>query len=231
MPGVLTAKLALCLTSTALFAIYIIACILPQCTMPLHLITALNTSRLTVRPVGEPDLPALLLINGHDAVTQHLPYATWQSDADAQAWLARMQGLATSGTAQQLVVVHTASRTVVGAVLIFKYDEGSARAELGYVLGRPHWRQGFAQEAILAVCQHAFACMGIRRIEAEVNPANTASNALLQSLGFVREGLMRQRWTAKGVTYDTALYGCLANDLLGANRVGGAGGVSEAAAA
>ena len=32
--------------------------------------------------------------------------------------------------------------------LRFKYDEGSQRVELGYVLGRSHWRQGYAAEAL-----------------------------------------------------------------------------------
>jgi [ribosomal protein S5]-alanine N-acetyltransferase len=52
----------------------------------------------------------------------------------------------------------------------------------------------------------------VRRIEAEVNPANTASNALLLGLGFTHEGTARQRWVAKGRAYNTNLYGLLADE-------------------
>jgi RimJ/RimL family protein N-acetyltransferase len=54
--------------------------------------------------------------------------------------------------------------------------------------------------------------MGMRRIEAEVNPDNLASCALLAQVGFTLEGRLRKRWVAKGSAHDTNLYGCLAED-------------------
>ena len=58
------------------------------------------------------------------------------------------------------------------------------------------------------------ATMAIRRIEAEVNPANLASCALLLAVGFSLEGRLRKRWVSKGAAYDTNFYGCLAEDWL-----------------
>jgi ribosomal-protein-alanine N-acetyltransferase len=54
--------------------------------------------------------------------------------------------------------------------------------------------------------------MSVRRIEAQVNPDNVASNRLLRSVGFELEGTHRKRWVAKGVAYDTHFYGLLAED-------------------
>lgn len=167
---------------------------------------------LLVRPVHPSDLSDLFEANSDDAVTQFLPYASWRSPQDAQAWLLRMQALREAGGATQLVLQRLADGKVVGSVLLFKFDEGSARVELGYVLARAHWRQGLATEALRLVCSQVFGAMGLRRIEAEVNPANAASNALLLRLGFVLEGRLRQRWVAKGQAYDTNVYGCLAQD-------------------
>jgi ribosomal-protein-alanine N-acetyltransferase len=79
-------------------------------------------------------------------------------------------------------------------------------------LGRTHWRQGYAAEALRAVCRHAFEAAGIRRIEAEARPDNVASNELLLSLGFIHEGRLRQRWVSKGESYDTNVYGLLVDD-------------------
>ena len=180
--------------------------------MPIPAIEQVRTGRLCIRPVRGTDLADLLAVNGDAAVTEHLPYATWQSLEDAQAWFVRMQTLAASGTAQQLVVERVGEARVIGSVLLFQFDEASARLELGYVLGRAHWRLGLAREALQAVCSHLFGARGVRRIEAEVNPANLASNALLRALGFVHEGLLRKRWVAKGMAYDTNLYACLADE-------------------
>ncbi len=180
--------------------------------MPFASIASLSSQRLALRPVTERDLPDLLEINGDPEVTRFLPYATWQSTEDGAAWLRRMEALAATGTGQQLVVVRHEDSKVVGTVLLFKFDEGSSRMELGYVLGRRYWKQGLMREALEAICAHAFSAMSIRRIEAEVNPANEPSNRLLRSLGFRLEGTLRQRWVAKGEAYDTNFYGCLAED-------------------
>jgi ribosomal-protein-alanine N-acetyltransferase len=165
-----------------------------------------------LRGVEASDLPDLLEINGDPEVTRFLPYATWQSLQDGEGWLARMAALGETGTGQQLVLARRVDSKVIGTMLLFRYDEGSSRVELGYALGRSYWRQGFMHEAVAAACSQAFGALRIRRIEAEVNPENRASCALLVASGFALEGTLRKRWVAKGTAYDTNLYGCLAED-------------------
>ena len=180
--------------------------------MPFPTVSRIESPRLVLRPVAVADLPALLEVNGDPEVTRYLPYAAWQSLADAEAWLARMEAMAAAGTGQVFALERRADAKVVGDLLLFKYEEGSARVELGYVLGRAAWGQGLMREAVAAACNSAFGELGIRRIEAEVNPENVASCTLLQQVGFTFEGTLRQRWSAKGQTYDTNMYGLLAGD-------------------
>lgn len=178
--------------------------------MPLPSIDAVVTPRTTLREVCESDLQDLMEVNGDPEVTRFLPYATWTSLADATAWLDLMNKVVASGVARQLVIVSNADNKVIGTALLFKFDEGSKRLELGYALGRAHWKQGLAREALGALLAHAFTGLHIRRVEAQVNPANLASNALLRSLGFTQEGYLRERWVAKGSTYGVNIYGLLA---------------------
>ena len=180
--------------------------------MALPAFAPVDSPRLTLRPVTGDDLPDLFAVNGDDEVTRYLPYTAWQTPEDGSSWLARMHALAAAGSAAQLVMQRRSDGRVIGTLLLFKWDEGSARIELGYVLGRAHWRQGYAREAVQAVCGQAFGALGVRRIEAEVQPANQASNALLRSLGFVHEGTLRQRWVARQRAYDTHVYGLLADE-------------------
>lgn len=178
--------------------------------MPLPPIDTVATPRTTLREVCEGDLPDLLEINGDPAVTHFLPYATWGSLDDAAAWLERMNKLVATGSARQLVIARNVDHKVIGTALLFKFDEGSNRLELGYAVGRAHWKQGYAAEALRALLSHVFTGLHIRRVEAEVNPDNLASNALLKSLGFTQEGYLRERWVAKGATYGVNVYGLLA---------------------
>jgi [ribosomal protein S5]-alanine N-acetyltransferase len=192
--------------------------------MPLPKPPPIETHRLHVRLVTPADLPDLMAVNGDAAVTHHLPYATWQTLADGQAWFDRAMAQQATGTAWQLVLqtkatatataTQTACATVIGTCLLFRFDDGSARAELGYVLGRAWWGQGLMREALRGVLSTAFAAMGVRRVEAEVNPANMASMRVVESLGFVAEGTLRQRWVKAGKPYDVVLWGLLKSDQL-----------------
>jgi ribosomal-protein-alanine N-acetyltransferase len=170
------------------------------------------SERLALRAVAASDLPDLMKINGDSEVTRFLPYATWETDADAEAWLERMNRLAQEAGARQLVLVRTEDQRVVGTALLFKFDEASKRVELGYVVGRAHWRQGYAREALRALLDLLFGELGMRRVEAEVDPDNAGSVALLRALGFMCEGHLRERYAAKGKVYGVNIYGLLARE-------------------
>lgn len=172
----------------------------------------IETQRLIVRTVKESDLPDLLVVNGDDDVTRYLPYASWTCRADAQTWLQRMLAAQASGNALQWVVVDKVSHHVIGTCLLFQYDGPSARAELGYVLGRAHWGQGLMREALTGVLDCAFYILALRRIEAEVDPRNLASGKLLKSLGFTPEGILRARWVTKGEARDVESFGLLRHE-------------------
>ena len=183
--------------------------------MPLVAPNPIESERVLVRPIAESDLPALLEVNSSEEVTALLPYATWKSMADAEAWLKRTEDLQATGLAIQFVVVLKSTGSAIGTCLLFRFEEKSARAELGYVLGRAYWGRGFMQEALAALLGCAFATMGLRRVEAEVDTRNLSSARLLLRLGFTKEGLLRQRWVAKGEVKDVEIYGLLSHEWIG----------------
>ena len=120
-----------------------------------------------------------------------------------------MVNVCETGETLQLVIIEKESGRVVGSCLLLHYDQASARAEIGYVMGRAHWNLGFTYEALTALITYAFEKYELRRIEAEIDPENVASSGLILKLGFTCEGLLRQRWMAKGKAYDTSIYGLL----------------------
>ena len=177
--------------------------------MPLTAPPSIDSARLQVRLVGESDLAALMAVNGDDDVTRYLPYATWKSLPDAEAWFKRMAAIQATGMALQFVVVEKSTGIAVGTCLLFRYDEASARAELGFVLGRAHWGKGYMREAIAGLIDRAFGPMALRRLEAQIDPRNASSRNLLQRLGFVKEGLLRERWMDGAEVSDSELFGLL----------------------
>ena len=59
-------------------------------------------------------------------------------------------------------------------------------AQLAYVVFVPSQRQGFAREACEALVGHLVSAYGVTRLEVTIDPRNTASIRLAESLGFAR---------------------------------------------
>ena len=84
--------------------------------------------------------------------------------------------------------------------------------ELGYKFDRRYWGKGYAKESILKCMDIVFKEMQLHRVEAQVQPENTASRKLLEGLGFVKEGRKRQSVKLHGVWKDHEVYALLAGE-------------------
>ncbi len=63
--------------------------------------------------------------------------------------------------------------------------------EIGYWLGVPYWRHGYATEAVRAVIDHAFGALGHEVLAAGARVSNPASRRVLEKCGF--------QWTGVGL--------------------------------
>jgi ribosomal-protein-alanine N-acetyltransferase len=78
---------------------------------------------------------------------------------------------------------------IVGQVNLNEIVGGCFRsAYLGYWVGAPFARRGHGRETVALAIDLAFDVMELHRVEANVQPTNAASLALVRSLGFRREG-------------------------------------------
>ncbi len=68
--------------------------------------------------------------------------------------------------------------------LSFKGLEADGTAEIGYGLAEAYRGRGYMTEAVKTVCRWALSQKGVKRIEAETEPGNTASQKVLYSSGF-----------------------------------------------
>jgi len=80
---------------------------------------------------------------------------------------------------------------------------------MGYCLDESAWGQGFATEAADALLQWAFDTLDLNRVQSEADTRNTASVRVLEKLGFVREGMLREDCIVNGEVSDSWVYGLL----------------------
>lgn len=72
--------------------------------------------------------------------------------------------------------------------LCFKGLPENGQPEIGYGISPEFQGQGYATEAVRAACRWALAQPGVAAVEAETEPANAASQAVLRKVGFIPTG-------------------------------------------
>ena len=91
---------------------------------------------------------------------------------------------------EALLVARREDHALLGAINLSEIVRGNFHsAYLGYWIGAAHARQGYMREGLALALDHAFKIHRLHRLEANIQPTNTASIRLVNSLGFRLEGL------------------------------------------
>ena len=83
---------------------------------------------------------------------------------------------------------------------------------LGYAIGAEHRGRGYMTEALQLALRHAFRTLRLHRLEANVEPGNEASLALVRRAGFTREGFSRRYLKIRGRWRDHERWALLAEE-------------------
>lgn len=171
----------------------------------------LHTPRLLLRPLAEGDAEALFAMYGDPVAMRYWATPPWTDLDKAHAMIARDLQLA-DRSHLRLALVLPAPSQLIGTCTLFGIDTGNRRAEIGYMLRTDAWGQGYMREALTALLDYGFERLALNRVEADIDPRNDASARILERLGFVKEGHLRERWVVAGEVSDTGLYGLLRRD-------------------
>ena len=177
--------------------------------MTASVLPLLFSERLCLRALAPADAPALLALYADPDVMRYWSHAPWSAPAQALAAIDAARAELATGRSLHLAIETRADGVLAGSCALFDIDTAHRRATLGYLLGRAHWKLGYAGEAIGLLAGHGFGPLDLRRIEAEVDARNYASARLLERCGFRREGRMRGRWLVDGVNRDVDMWALL----------------------
>ncbi|MCF7752210.1 GNAT family N-acetyltransferase [Bacillus subtilis subsp. subtilis] len=172
----------------------------------------LHSARLVLSPIRASDGAALFAIQSDPAVMRYWNHPAWTDIKQAYAQILDDLGAMHAGTQLKLGIREQANSPLLGICVVFGVDAGSRRAEIGYHLAPQAQGKGYMHEALQCFIAHLFDARGLRRLEAEIDPRNGPSAAVLERVGFQREGLLRERWCVAGELSDSALYGLLARE-------------------
>lgn len=130
-----------------------------------------------------------------------------------RTYVARSAGARHGDQHAGFLAIRIADGALIGVVNISEIVRGAFRsAYLGYYGFLPHAGRGYMTEALSLALDQAFGTLALHRIEANVQPANARSIALLERSGFTREGYSRRYMKLGGRWRDHVRYAMLAED-------------------
>ncbi|HEY8410720.1 MAG TPA: GNAT family protein, partial [Pyrinomonadaceae bacterium] len=91
------------------------------------------------------------------------------------------------------LICRRADDVIMGSISASQIFRGGFQsAYLGYHIGAEFARQGYMTEALALMLRYVFGKLKLHRVEANIQPGNVASLALVQRAGFVKEGFSRR---------------------------------------
>ena len=168
----------------------------------------LETERLSLRPLAVADAEFLFPILNDPEVMAHWDIPEIDDPDLVRAIVESQVADTVSGKSFHWTIRTLDGGQFLGACDLSDVDRWHKRAEVGFLLGRGAWGQGYALEAMRAVVSHA-ATLGLRRLAARTHLGNLRSDALLEKLGFEEEGLLRGHVLRDGEHRDCRLFGLL----------------------
>ena len=178
----------------------------------------LTGTRTHLRDFRLDDAPDAAAIIGDDRVTYWLSFDSRPAEA-AVAMMERALKMAAEEPRSEfyLGVTEMEGDRVIGFVRLEL--TGVKAAKLGLAIHFDHWRKGYALDAAHTLMAYAFDKLGLHRITAAVGPANSASLALVERLGFVQEGRLRDHVFTNGAWRDSVLFSILEDEFRGLGEV------------
>jgi RimJ/RimL family protein N-acetyltransferase len=169
----------------------------------------LHTARLKLRPVTGADADALFALHSSAHVLRYWDAPPWTERARAERFIATCRQIAEEGSGARLVMERVSDGVFIGWCGLSRWDPGYRSASLTYCLDEAAWGHGYATEAVRALLQWAFDTMDLNRVQAETDTRNTGSARVLDKLGFVREGTLREDCLVNGEVSDSWVYGLI----------------------
>ena len=144
--------------------------------------TILITDRLVIRHMEQRDFDALYALFNDPEVMRYYP-STRDRD-ETQTWMDWVFRQYEQHGHGLFIVEHVDTGEFIGQVgIIYQQWDDRPDLEVGYMLARKHWGNGYATEAARAMRDYAFARFRADRVVSFITPQNTPSQAVAKRNG------------------------------------------------
>src|SRR6266849_3324518 len=160
----------------------------------------LHTARLRLRPFDDADANDLFALHSSAYVLRYWDSPPWSERVRAERFITACRQMAHEGTGARLAVDRVSDGAFIGWCSLNRWNPDYRSASLGHC---------YATEAARVLLRWAFDTLDLNRVQAETDTRNVASARVLEKLGFVREGTLREDCVVNGEVSDSWVYGLM----------------------
>jgi hypothetical protein len=175
----------------------------------------LTGEHVTLRALERGDLPQLLEWRNAPELRRFFRERHELTMEDQLAWFERVSSHGSGARETVMMAIERrGTRELVGTCGLCYIDWISRNAELSVYIGAElaYVDEILASDACRVLADHAFDDLAIRRLWTEVYSFDTAKTHLLETLGFTREGTLREHRYQSSAYHDSLLFGLLRGD-------------------
>ncbi len=135
-------------------------------------------------------------------------YDTFESTKKQMEWYEKSYR---EGTGHPWKIIDKTSGEQIGIVAYYYFKAEHRKAEVGFWIFPQYWNKGITTEVLKEVIRYCQEEKDIHRLEAFVEAGNTASSRVLEKLGFVYEGTMKECEIKDGAYISLLIYALITN--------------------
>ncbi len=170
------------------------------------------TGGRTLRPLDESDLDELhrLIEANRGHLARWLPWPAAQTREDTAEHLRRKRSQIGANDGFEAAICD--GERIIGAIGFHGIDWQHRSTSIGYWLGEGAQGRGTMTDAVRAMVDQALRVWRLNRVEIRAATDNGRSRAVIERIGFQREGTARQAFRLADGYRDDAVYSLLADE-------------------
>ena len=174
----------------------------------------LESKRLRFRKLTNEDAPEILKLRGNPETMKYIPRPLITDIDGALAHIKMINDKIDENIDINWAVTEKESDECIGIMGFYRTQPEHFRTELGYMITAEHWGKGYVTEAVTVLLDFAFNSLQFHSIEAVIDSRHTASERVLQKVGFIKEAHFKENFYYNNEFTDTVIYGLLKRNFI-----------------
>ena len=175
-----------------------------------------NSERVNLREIEEKDWKDVHLYASQEKVCQYQPWGP-NNENESEAFVKQVIVDARKEPRSRFVfsIIAKENGVMIGVGEFNIRDFTNKVGEIAYIINPDYWGTGFGTEVANQLIEFGFKEFNLHRIYATCDPRNIGSSKVLEKVGMIREGRLREDLLIKDGWCDSLIYSILEQEWAG----------------